>query len=179
MVGARMLFEDEVMTVKQHEVLYFNGCFYSSSLNYYGDYNRHRVLSRLTTAESQPSIGFKSKTKLTALRQFEYRCKLNISMNSKFHMPCNIWIGMRVRTYFASMTCALTLIGQSRDPLARTKTDSLIHPWIYRKSIKLGDNGTVSSSCAFRKCLKIYTDVLHDMVVDYRVWLCPISNAAN
>jgi len=52
---------------------------------------------------------------------------------------------------------------------ARTKSDSSKIHEIHRKSIKLGNNGPISSSCTFRKFLKIYTDVLHDMVVDYHV----------
>jgi len=57
----------------------------------------------------QPT-GFKHEAKLIVLRKFEYRLKLNISMNSEFYMSCHIWhadrsthslgITIKVRTYF-------------------------------------------------------------------------------
>jgi len=119
------------------------------------------------------STGFKYEAKLIVLRTFKYRFKLNISKSSRFHIPYHIWIGnayaltsIDIRTYFAQLC-------------ARRTSGSLIYLKIDRILPKLGDNGPLDSSCTLRKFIKIYTDVLHDMVVDYRVWLCPISNTAN
>jgi len=74
-------------------------------------------------------------------------------------MPSHIWI-----KYAYALTSISWLIAHGE---ACTTSDSLVHPKIHRKSIKLGDSGPIASSCTFRKFLKIYKDVLHDMVVDY------------
>jgi len=108
--------------------------------------------------------------KLTVLKGFQYRLELNFSKHSRFHIPAR---------FESEYACALTWLHDRAIDFARTTIGSLIHLRKHKITPKWAYQRLLQSQNRPRKFLKIDTDVLYDMVVDYRVLLCPISNTAN
>ena len=76
-----------------------------------------------------------------------------------FHASFESEAEAEVRTYFVNRA----------EKSARTKTDSLLQPKKHKITPKWAYQRLLQSQNRPKKFLKIYTDVLHDMVVDYRV----------